>query len=65
MCGWGTVLGVSKIKLLQDLNSDQEPLGNAGSSSSSAAHSHSLHLDSRTGRLFCHKQRFSFLSNSG
>lgn len=26
MCGWGTVLGVSKSRLLQDLNSDQEPL---------------------------------------
>lgn len=42
MCGWGTVLGVSKSRLLQDLNSDQEPLGSAASSSSSAALSHSL-----------------------
>lgn len=62
MCGWGTVLGVSKSRLLQDLNSDQEPLGSAASSSSSAALSHSLHLD-RKGRLFCHKQGFSFLSD--
>lgn len=60
MCGWGTVLGVSKSRLLQDLNSDQEPLGNAGSSSSSAAHSHSLHLDSGTGRLFCQSRDFLF-----
>lgn len=63
MCGWGTVLGVSKSRLLQDLNSDQEPLGNAASSSNSAAHGHSLHLDSGTGRFFCHKQRIYFLSN--
>lgn len=63
MCGWGTVLGVSKSRLLQDLNSDQEPLGSAASSSSSAALSHSLHLGSGTCRLFCHKQGFSFLSD--
>jgi len=35
MCGRGTILGVSNSRLRQDLNSDQEPLGNAASSSRS------------------------------
>lgn len=35
MCDQGTISGVTNSRLLQGLNSDQEPLGNAASSSRS------------------------------